>query len=95
MLASLAVTVSIPGEWLVILPVAATILVYVWGRRAAQSSTVTKSEVLTDKSVDNIKDLWDKRDDLKKEVADLRERQAYIEGVHVGKGCMTPRPPAE
>ncbi len=91
----LAVTLSIPGEWLVVLTIVAPFLVYVIARRDRQSSTLTKSEVLTDKTVDNIKDLWEKRDDLKSDMSDLSERLSYLEGAHAAKGCFQPRPPAK
>ncbi len=95
MLSSLAVVISIPAEWLVIIAPAIAIVLYVWARRAAQASVVTESKVLTAKTVENIKDLWEKRDDLRDDVAKLRERLAYLEGAHAAKGCFPPRPPAK
>ena len=92
--ASLAATqIVIEAWWLILIPPAIAIVLYVWGRRASQSSIVTKSEVLTVETVANIKDLWEKRDDLKKDITDLRERLAYLEGAHHAKGCFPPRPP--
>ena len=81
----LAVTVSIPGEWLVLLPVAATVLVYLWGRRAAQSSVLTESRVLTEKSVRNIEELWEKRDAMRDKIEDNRVDIAYLKGVREGE----------
>lgn len=95
MLDSLAVVVEIPGELLALIALAMPVLVYFMARRASQSSTVTKSEVLTDKTVDNVKELWEKRDDLRDDVAALRERLARIEGAHLAKGCFPNLPPTK
>lgn len=93
---SLATTqVVIDAGWLVLIAAAIPIAVYLVRRRDAQSSTVTESKVLTDKTVDNVKELWEKRDDLRDDVAALRERLADLEGAHRAKGCFPPRPPAE
>ena len=73
--------VSVPVELLVLLGAAIPVAVYMVRRRDTQSSTVTESKVLTDKPVENIKELWEKRDDLREDVADLRERVARIEGA--------------
>jgi len=74
--------VSIPVEWLALLGAAIPIAVYMVRRRDSRSSTVTESRVLTEKSVRNIEELWDKRDDQREDIADIRERLARIEGAH-------------
>ena len=86
MLSSLAVAINIPAEWLAILAVAVPVAIYLSRRRDAQSSTVTRSEILTEKSVKNIEEQWTKLDDIK-------SRLAYLEGAHAAKGCFPSRPP--
>ena len=94
MLVSLAATqIVIEAWWLVLIPAAISITIYVWNRRASQASVVTESKVLTVETVANIKDLWEKRDDLKKDVTALRERLAYLEGAHAAKGCFPTHSP--
>ncbi|MDK1020051.1 MAG: hypothetical protein QGD90_00245 [Candidatus Hydrogenedentes bacterium] len=74
--------VSIPVEWIVLIGFAIPVAIFMVRRRDAQSSTLTESKVLTDKTVDNVKELWEKRDDLRDDMADVRERLARIEGAH-------------
>lgn len=83
--ASLAATqMVISAEWVVILVAIVSVVVY-----------IVTIKVLTVKSVKNIEELWDKRDDLKKEITALRERVSDLEGAHRAKGCFVPRPPAK
>lgn len=81
---SAAVMVSISAEWVVILVAIVSVVVY-----------IVTIKVLTVKSVKNIEELWDKRDDLKKDITKLRERVTYLEGAHAAKGCFPPCPPAK
>lgn len=86
--------VSIPVEWIVLIGAAIPVAIFMVRRRDAQSSTLTESKVLTDKTVDNVKELWEKRDDLRDDMADVRERLARIEGAHDAEQRLQKSPPA-
>lgn len=91
MIGSLAATqIVIDAGWLMLIAAAIPVAIYMVRRRDAQSSAATESKVLTDKTVDNVKDLWEKRDDLKKDIAALRERVARIEGAHEAEERLAP-----
>jgi hypothetical protein len=81
----LAVVLNIPGEWLAILAVLVPVAIYLVRRRDSQSCTLTESRILTEKSVRNIEELWDKRDKLTDQIAANRERIAYLEGYRDGE----------
>lgn len=81
MVVSLAVVVEIPGEWLALSALAVPILVYIWARRASQSSTLTESRVLVGKSVKNIEEIWPELGKITKLTTDNSERIARIEGA--------------
>ena len=81
MLSRLAVVVDIPGAWLAFLAVLVPVAIYLVRRRDAQSCMTTESRVLTEKSVRNIEELWEKRDDLRNRIQANAERLSRIEGA--------------
>jgi hypothetical protein len=85
MLDSLAVVIDVPGEWLAILAAAIPIAIYLVRRRDAHASIVAKSEILAEKSVRNIEELWEKRDDLRDRIQANAVDIAYLKGLREGE----------
>ena len=83
--------INVPAELLVLIGLAIPVAIYLMRRRDSQASTLTESKVLTAKSVRNIEELWDKRDDQREDIADVRERLARIEGAHEAEQRMKTR----
>ena len=83
--------INVPAELLVLIGLAIPVAIYMVRRRNTQAAQATESHVLTEKSVRNIEELWEKRDSQREDIADVRERLARIEGAHEAEQRMKSR----